>query len=500
MSFPAIKARHFRVQFVAKPVDLATVINKPAPGVDLSATPYGNLGAGMNIQLPLKVGELRLNPEPSIDRWETKAGFALADDYYALPVLADGARGIDPARVIDLTDKVRSDGMLDWVLPKGRWRVLRFGWSLVGTENHPATKEATGLEVDKFDGAAVRRYLNQYLGMYAKVLGEPVGGGRNIDALLTDSIEVGPANWTGDMVAQFKRLRGYDPLPWLPALTGTIVGSRAQSDGFLYDFRRTLADLIASQHYGTVAQVAHEHGLKVYGEALENGRPSLGDDIAMRSHADVPMSALWSYSRDEGPRAAQVADVKGAASVAHLYGQNLVASEAMTSSLAYWDQAPAYLKHVIDENFVLGLNRPVIHTSVHQPLDDKLPGLSLGIFGQSFNRHESWGELAKPWVDYLSRNAYMLQQGRNVADVAWFYGEEAPLSAMFANKPIPELAGYNYDFVNADALTDVLSNAGDEIVSKGGARYKVLYLGGSAGRMTLPVLRRLAELVVGAQP
>ena len=53
----------------------------------------------------------------------------------------------------------------------GRWRVLRLGYSLLGTTNHPAPPEATGLEVDKFDGAAVRRYLEHYIGMYRDAAG-----------------------------------------------------------------------------------------------------------------------------------------------------------------------------------------------------------------------------------------------------------------------------------------------------------------------------------------
>ena len=103
------------------------------------------------------------------------------------------------------------------------------------------------------------------------------------------------------MIDQFKRLRGYDPVPWMPALTGVLIGSREDSDKFLYDYRRTLADLMATEHYGTVAKVAHEHGLKVYGEALEDKRPSLGDDMAMRRHADIPMAAMWTHSRARWP-------------------------------------------------------------------------------------------------------------------------------------------------------------------------------------------------------
>ena len=493
VSFAPVTARYFRFAF--KPVGgnpLASM-GAPAPGVDFSALGSMAARAGGG----LKIGDLRLSSEASIDRFEAKAGFELEPDYFALSQGVAETGGIAPAQVINLTSKLRADGTLDWTPPNGNWRVVRLGASLLGTENHPAPKEATGLEVDKFDGPAVRRYLEHYIGMYRDASGGMIGK-RGVQAILTDSIEVGAANWTPGMIAQFKKLRGYDPTPWLPALTGTIIGSRAQSDKFLYDYRRTLADLMASEHYGTVASVAHQNGLKVYGEALETGRPSLGDDMAMRRYADIPMAAMWTHKGKEGRPLTYVADIRGAASVAHIYGQNLVAAESMTSALNYWNDSPATLKHVIDLEFVSGVNRPVIHTSVHQPRDDKFPGLSLFIFGQYFNRHEAWGEMAKPWVDYIARNSLMLQQGRNVADVAYFYGEEAPLTALFENKPMTDAPKtHGFDFVNPEALAGALSNDGADLSTPGGARYRAIYLDGSSRKMTLGTLRRLAALVEG---
>ena len=493
LSFSPVTARYFRLTISPQP-PRGPSLGSPAPGAAM-----GDMFAGMvagAAKRPVTIGDLRLSAEPRVDRFETKAGFALVPDYYALTAPADRSEGVAPGTVLDLTSKFRSDGSLDWIPPKGQWKVLRLGYSLLGTTYHPAPPEATGLEVDKFDGAAVRGYLEHYLGMYRDASGGLIGN-RGVRAILTDSIEVGAANWTPKMIAQFTRLRGYDPTPWLPTLTGTLIGTREQTDGFLYDYRRTLADLMASEHYGTVAKVAHEHGLKVYGEALEDKRPSLGDDMAMRRHADVPMAALWTYG-SEGPRQTLLADMKGAASVAHIYGQNLVAAESMTAAMAPWAFGPADLKKFIDLEFVNGINRPVIHTSVHVPVDDKQPGLSLFIFGQYFNRNDTWAEMAKPWVDYIARNSLMLQAGRNVADVAYFYGEEAPLTGLFGEKPIADAPKtHAYDFINVDALNDALSNDGNELVTGGGARYKALYLGGSSRRMTLAALRRIAALVEG---
>ncbi len=202
--------------------------------------------------------------------------------------------------------------------------------------------------------------------------------------------------------------------------------------------------------------------------------------------------------RADGPKLTYLADIKGAASVAHIYGQNLVAAESMTASMNPWNYAPRDLKRVIDLEFVTGVNRPVVHTSVHVPRDDKVPGLSLFIFGQYFNRNESWAEMAKPWVDYMARHSLMLQQGRNFADVGYFYGEEGPLTGLYGDKQVADAPRANaFDFVNADALTGALANDGAELVTPGGARYRALYLGGSSHKMSLAVLRKLAALVEG---
>ena len=489
--FEVVTAREFRVVMAANTGLFRIGSGDGVPG----AVVLGRPTAGSVQGPPLRVGELRLDAEPRVDRFETKAGFSLALDYHALPTMQ--GEGVPPARVIDLTGRMKADGQLDWTPPPGRWRILRMGYSLLGTTNHPATPEATGLEVDKFDGAAVRRYLETYLAMYRDTVGDANFGQRGLRALLTDSIEVGAANWTPRLLEQFKARRGYDARPWLPALAGTILESRAKTDAFLYDYRQTLAELMASEHYGTVATVAHEQGLAVYGEALEDVRPSLGDDMAMRAHADIPMAALWTWQRSAAPKPTALGDMKGASSVAHLYGRPFVAAESMTSSSSPWAFAPSELRRIIDLEFAYGINRPVIHTSVHQPVDDKVPGLSLSIFGQYFNRHETWAPMAKPWIDYLARTAFLLQQGVNVADVAYFYGEEQPLTALYAHRPLADLPKSNaFDFVNADALLNAVRVEAGEIVSVGGARYRVLYLGASSRYMSLAVLKRIERLVL----
>ncbi|WBS04954.1 glycosyl hydrolase [Pseudoduganella sp. SL102] len=500
--FAPVTAARFRVVIKANPPAVNPAF-MPVAGADTG--PFAAMAKPKNLRL----GQLALSAEPKVHQFEAKAGFATVADYHALDAAADPAEaGIASSRIVDLTGKLAADGTLRWTPPKGTWKILRLGWSLTGIENHPATPEATGLEVDKYDAGAVRRYLQTYLGNYESAVGKELIGKRGVRALVTDSTEVGASNWTPRMLEQFSRLRGYDARPWLPALAGLVIGNRARTDAFLYDWRRTLADLAASEHYGTVAAVARERGMKVYGEALESARVALGDDMAMRRHADIPMAAMWTYRPDLGPNPTAIADMRGAASVSHIYGQNLVAAESMTSAMAPWAFAPADLRPMIDTEFASGVNLPVIHTSVHQPLgEDRKPGLSLAIFGQYFNRNETWAGMARPWVDYMARSAYLLQQGRHYADVAYFHGEEAPLVTLYKNgQPADAPRRYAYDFVNADALAQALSVDRGDLVAKSGARYRVLYLGGSSRKMTLATLRRLHALatqgatIVGAAP
>lgn len=502
LSFDAVTAREFRLRIVENPHIVPPTEQDGAEGaVSFDIFAQGELPSLLISQFVLSAGQ-------RTTRVQEKAGFAGVMDYYAIMSDDDTSSGLRAADVIDISDRVASDGKLDWTPPAGSdWLVVDFGWSLLGTTNHPAAPEATGLEVDKFDPDAVRRYLETYLGQYREATGNDLMGERGLRALLTDSIESGFANWTPSMEREFEARRGYPLRPWLPALTGIVIGSKAQTEAFLYDWRETLAELLTDSHYRTVADVAHENGLIVYGEALEDKRPALGDDLAMRRYADIPMAALWVYPQGGQPRTTLTGDMRGAASTAHVYGQKLVAAESMTSANSPWAFSPRDLRRIVDLEFAHGINRPVIHTSVHQPRDDFAPGVTLAIFGQYFNRHESWAEMARPWVDYLARSSYMLQQGHYFADIALFAGEEAPITAQFASK-IPDALPreYAYDFLNADMLNDAISVEGGVLVTKGGTRYRALVLGPNASRMTLPTLRRIGGLVaagvtvIGAKP
>lgn len=182
---------------------------------------------------------------------------------------------------------------------------------------------------------------------------------------------------------------------------------------------------------------------------------------------------------------------------AHIYGRNIVAAESMTAAYAPWAWSPATLKPTADQEFLNGINQFFISESVHQPLVDKAPGLTLGPFGQWFNRNETWADMAEPWVSYLARTSYMLQQGRFVAEVIYFYGEDSNLTAVYQNKSPDIPSSYGFDYVNADALIhEVKVNAEGQIITSGGTTYRLLGLAPNSRHMSLPVLRAIHQLVM----
>lgn len=446
----------------------------------------------------IKIAELVLHRVARVNRFEEKAAFTTATDLYTAATAAvNPGEAIKRTDVINLTSSMKPDGTLEWTAPAGNWLVLRLGYSLTGHKNSPASPEATGLEVDKLSAEHVKEYFNNYLDQYKSATGGMMGQ-KGLKYMITDSWEAGTQNWTDNMISEFNKRRGYDILPWLPVLSGHIVESAAASDRFLWDFRKTIGELTVENHYDQLTEILKERGMARYSESHESGRALIADGMEVKRKAAIPMSATWTPGKPEG--GAEVAtgykaDVRESASVAHIYGQNLVAAESMTAIGTAWAWSPEFLKPTADMELANGLNRFVIHTSVHQPVNDKIPGLGLGPFGQWFTRHETWAEQAGPWITYLARSSYMLQQGKFVADIVYFYGEDNNITALFGEKlpDIPE--GYNYDFVNADALINVLSVRDGLITSPAGANYKLLVLDPNSLHMSLPVLKKISDLV-----
>ncbi len=441
------------------------------------------------------VSEFKLHQSGRINHSEEKACFSSPYDLHSFPTETDGYA---VQEVLDLTDRVR-DGILTWEVPEGNWKVLRIGYSLTGQKNGPAPEEATGLEVDKLDPGAWSRYFHRYLDMYKEATGGLMGS-KGIQYILTDSYEAGNQNWTPTMAGEFRKRRGYDLVRWLPVLTGEIVESVEKSEAFLWDWNITIAELYA-ENYGRINDIVKEYGMKGrYSESHECGRVYVADGMDIKRTASVPMAACWV---DAGSPTMAAADIRESASVAHLYGQNLVAAESMTAhgtSRNAYSYSPRTLKSTADWEMAHGLNRFVIHDSAHQPLDEVFPGMGLGPYGQWFNRHETWADNARIWTDYLARSCYLLQRGKAVADILVYYGEDSNVCAQYGDG-LPEFIpnGYNYDYAGPAVIRNEAGARKGRLVA-GNMEYSLLYLGANVGRMSVDILEKLVSLASKGVP
>ncbi|MCP9755478.1 glycoside hydrolase [Lacihabitans sp. CCS-44] len=499
VSIPTTTAKYWRMCFQTLPITIS-------PMLAMMGMPAPTKPDGVN------VAEFVLFNTSRINQAEDKAGFSPwkeDSEYGDLSFKAETPDVIQSQNIIDLTSKIGADGSLNWTAPDGgEWIVLRLGYGLTGRQNHPASPEATGLEVDKLDKEAVRKYINTYLDLYKDATGGQMGA-KGLEYMILDSYEAGHMNWTLNMPQEFQKRRGYSLFKYLPVLTGRVVNGLDESEKFLWDFRKTIGEMIAENHYDVIGEELAKRGMKRYTESHEGGRIYLADGMDVKRNADIPMAAMWTPGSlvpgaDEEVRSE--ADIREAASVANIYGKPFVAAESMTSVGKPFQEYPEKLKRTADLELASGLNRFVIHTSVHQPLD-KSPGFSLGPFGQYFSRLETWsGAGAKAWMAYLGRSSYMLQQGKNVADILYLYGENTNIT-WISRKSLPNVPkGLEFDFVNSSALINAIQAKNGQLVAQSGNTYKVLMLDESAKLMTLPVLKKIKTLVdsgvkiVGARP
>jgi hypothetical protein len=473
-AFPETKAKFVRVTMTGAPPGPGDVIYQTKP------KPAGKY----------QLAEFIVHTGARVDRWQEKAGFNLIYEYQTVPTPPVSAESlIQSADVIDLTSKMDGNGVLKWAVPPGKWTILRMGWSLVGSRNRAGTAPGSGLEVDKLNAAHVESYFQGYMGPVEKAL-EPMPGG-GLQYMMMDSWEAGMQNWTDDMIEQFKKRRGYDPKPYLPVLAGRVVGGSDRSDRFLWDFRRTIADLIADAHYGTMARLLRQKGMGLYAEAPGVSMEILEDTLLTKSKVEIPMGEFW-LGRMHPPLQYYV-DVRMAASAAHVYGKTFVAAEAFTGG-GY--DAPAAYKNLADYWFAQGVNRIVFHSSAHQPLDTK-PGNTM--VGTHFNRNITWAGQAEPVVTYLARTSYMLQQGLFVADLAYLLDEGAPSSQPFWGaglQPAPP-EGYDYDTINADVLLNRMDVSDDgRLLLPDGMSYRILVLP-QIDRIRPELLRKIRRFVAG---
>ena len=370
----------------------------------------------------------------------------------------------DPSKAVVLTDRLKPDGRLDWNVPDGTWTIVRVVMTPTGSKNVPANPEATGYEVDKMSRTHIAGHVESYLG---KILDRtPPEHRKAITHAVMDSYETGGQNATDDLVERFKASFGYDPTPYLPTAYGLSVGSRDDSDRFLWDLRRFVADEVAYSYVAGLRDASNRRGLKTWLEPYGHwGYP--GEFLQYGGQSNEIGGEYWSSG------ALGNIENRAASSCGHIYGKNLIWCESNTSGGLTLYRTPMDLKTRTDRFFAEGINASVIHLYIHQP-DERQPGI-VASFGYEFNRHNTWFDHLDLFIGYLKRCGYLLRQGLNVADVAYFIGEDAPIMTG-STEPAPP-KGRQFDFINAEVLCETAGvDAKGRLVLPHGTTYEVLVL------------------------
>ena len=421
--------------------------------------------------------------------WSAPDCSALLRDYPDAPGEEDTAS----SQVLDLTSKVGPDGNLHWNAPAGRWELLRVGYTL-NDHAHVSTcsDDWGGYALDPIDGRVFKSYWQQVVEPLIADAG-PLAG-KTLKYLHTDSWEVEVLNWTPSLRDEFKRRRGYDLLPFMPVITGRIVDSRSVSDRFLHDFRRTIGDLAVDNHFKLMSEGAHRHGMQIHPES--GGPHSVPvDSLQCLGADDAPMSEFWARSSGHRVSDGDRFFMKQPASAAHTYGRRLVLGEGFTDIGLHWQETLSdNLKPSFDRAVCEGLNLLVWHAFVCSPAEMGLPGQQY-FAGTHFNPNTTWWPVSGPFLSYINRTQFLLQQGLFAADVCYYYGDHVPNFAQLKRSdPARVGPGYDYDVITEEALTSRMGVRDGRLIMPDGMSYRILALPRSS-RISLAVLRTIKELV-----
>lgn len=477
VEFSEVKGRYFKLEFSDFPFSDAWF---PYLLAEVELLSKGE-SAFYSATLPFALDKNSTVRSSSKDIYESNKGVNLS--------------GVSEKNIIDLTKLMSEDGTLNWTAPTGKWNIIRFGYTTTGAINSPATLEGEGLECDKMDSKAVAFHFSSFAQKLIDHAGEY--NGNTFKFLLLDSWECGLQNWTKVFPNEFKNRRGYDIIPFIPVLCGEIIQDEATSEAFLFDFRKTIAELIEKNYYQQFSELCHQNKLEMHDEVIYGSGmyPPL-DVLKANKYADLPMFEFWTGHNGTTTtleyNASKHTSLDFPASAALFYNNNILGCEAYTG-MAHYSETPAELKPYGDRAFCSGINQLILHSYVHQPTDI-VPGMTLGQFGSHFNRNNAWFPFTSSWMEYQSRIQYMLQQGQMHADVLYYVGDQLP-QYLEAGIPTNVPNGYQIHVANYDILKNKLSVKKGKLIF-GNVAFSLLTLPENMG-MEIETLERLEELVKG---
>ena len=184
-------------------------------------------------------------------------------DYYRDVAVVAAREGvpIEPGDVVDLSARMDAQGNLAWSVPAGTWKIYRFGHTSTGVGPHPIPEDVVNaLEVDKMDAADSRFHFEQVIDPLKQHLGPLIG--TTFTHLTLDSYEAGLQNWSPSFREEFKKRKGYDPVPWLVSMTPTVlnsgkpsaphqrtVGDEDRTARFEWDYKDVIAQLFQEDNF-----------------------------------------------------------------------------------------------------------------------------------------------------------------------------------------------------------------------------------------------------------
>lgn len=390
--------------------------------------------------------------------------------------------------IIDLSGNFKN-GKLNWNAPAGEWTIIRYGYTCTGVRTSTNSDGWEGLSVDHLSPQAFELFSNTVI---TPLIETAQSVGKSVRFLQTDSWEMGLVSWTKEFPEEFKKYRGYDIQKYMPALTGRIMENRDVTDRFLQDYRKTVGDCVADNHYQLFYNLAHKYGMGIH---PESGGPHSApvDALKVMGISDFPQGEFWAEANTHRIKDDERLSVRQSACVAHTNGKKFVAAEGPTSIGPQWERSPMELKGNIDRIFCSGVNRIVWHTFTASPKEFGLPGDEY-FAGTHLNPNVTWWKQSKDFISYLDRCMYMLQQGLFVADVLYYYGDDVP-NFVFLKEELPELNyGYDWDKCSKDVILNRVSIKDGKIVLPDGMSYRVMMLP-TEKSINLEVLRKLEKLV-----
>ncbi|MFN8241526.1 MAG: glycosyl hydrolase [Bacteroidales bacterium] len=287
----------------------------------------------------------------------------------------------DNGQIIDLTEKVNSDGELDWVAPEGRWTLhaLFEGWH--GKMVERAGPGGEGYVIDHFSSTAIKDYLDKF---------DKAFKGYNITSLrgfFNDSYEVddarGQSDWTPGFFSEFKERRGYDLKNYLPALFQK--DSPEMNARVLCDYRQTISDLILDNFTRGWTSWANKKGKVTRNQS--HGSPA--NILDLYAASDIPETEGTDILRS-----------KFATSAANVTGKKLVSAEAATWLGEHFTSTLADVRKNVDNYFIAGVNHVFYHGTCFSPASEPWPGFQ-------FYAAVEFSPANPIWADFNLLNQYV---------------------------------------------------------------------------------------------